>query len=351
MKFTERFERNVENETIESILSAESDDSDNESSVDGELVVGLIDLSGTSSSEVNSETGDTTTWDSVFNEILVPQSSGSGGGTAASDTSESPMEPDSTIDMEEVHDPMVIPEDPQNTAEVAITIPESPESLESVEGGLDVPPEVAEQDDSAVPMIHDPIEESPIMSGVSDSPESPEPAERGPTLPIIPDSPESPEPAEKGPAVPTIPDSSESPEPAEKGSLDISNPPEVDTLEHNSPIIPESSESVEKDSPVIPEILENSESGETSETLAPGVEPVVIPEDRGTAQPGSAKQFDTKCTTGSDDDSDDDDELVKIFVPKEWGEELSEKALKKKLRGVINRHFKVGGTFLTIGDV
>ncbi|XP_015125462.1 swi5-dependent recombination DNA repair protein 1 homolog, partial [Diachasma alloeum] len=131
------------------------------------------------------------------------------------------------------------------------------------------------------------------MSGVSDSPESPEPAEKGPTLPIIPDSPESSEPAEKGPAVPTIPDSSESPEPAEKGSLDISNPPEVDTLEQNSPIIPDSSESVEKDSPVIPEILENSESGETSETLAPGVEPVVIPDDPGTAQPGSAKPFDT----------------------------------------------------------
>ncbi|XP_011313245.1 predicted GPI-anchored protein 58 [Fopius arisanus] len=201
-----------------------------------------------------------------------------------------------------------------------------------------ISPDVSENVDDS------PESSAPVGKGMVDSPASPDPespespaAVEKPTVdsPASPDPecPESPAAVEKptvdSPASPD-PESPESPAPEEKGLVDSPESP-----------APEDSNSMEMDPP-----------DSTISDVAP-----VIPVNVETAPPNSADdtepfvRVEEAACPPADDDDNDDMEPVRIFVPEEWEGVMSERAMMKKLREIINRHYKVGGTFVTMGDV
>ncbi|XP_015121279.1 DNA topoisomerase 1-like [Diachasma alloeum] len=246
------------------------------------------------------------------------------------DTSQSTIVPDSTTDVS-IEKPVVIdmPSDNINSVEEKVdNIPDSPEPAE--EDVISIP-------DS--PESPEPAEK--CILNILDSPESPAPAEK--SILNIPDSLESSEPAEKG--ILNIPDSPESPEPAEKGILNIPDSPK--SPEEDILIIDESSESPKpaEDNFTVPE---------TSVIISEKHQPMDVDSSEVLVSDTRSDESTSYSPARSSDDSnddDDDDEQLRVFVPEEWRSQLSERVMKKKLRAVVNKHFKIGGTFLTLGGV
>ncbi|XP_028982126.1 uncharacterized protein LOC114841344 [Diachasma alloeum] len=337
--------------------SVHSSNSENEydSLTDEEFVPGVVDFSATSSeagdpegtSEVETSDGEASDQKETSDGDLPVNVSSGSSTPLLLDTSQSTIVPDSTTDVS-IEKPVVIDmrSDSINSVEEKVdNIPDSPEPAE--EDIISIPdssesPEPAEEDVISIPdspESPEPAEKS--ILNILDSPESPAPAEKG--ILNIPDSSETPEPAEKG--ILNIPDSPESPEPAEKGILNIPDSPK--SPEEDILIIDESSESPKpaEDNFTVPE---------TSVSISEKHQPMdvdsleVLVSD--TRSDESASYSPARPSDDSNDD-DDDDEQLRVFVPEEWRSQLSERVMKKKLRAVVNKHFKIGGTFLTLGGV
>ncbi|XP_011313247.1 hepatoma-derived growth factor-related protein 2-like [Fopius arisanus] len=194
--------------------------------------------------------------------------------------------------------------------------------------------------DAPTPLDPDTISPN-VGKNVDDSPESSAPVEKeiidSPASPDL-ESPESSAPVEKeivdSPASPD-PESPESPPPEGKGLGDLPSP-----SSDSSMMVVEDSDSMEIDppdstisevAPVIPANIETALSNSADDT-----EPFV-------------RVGETVCPPA--DDSDDDVEPVRILVPEEWEGVMPERAMKKKLRDIINSHYKVGASFVTMGEV
>ncbi|XP_011313026.1 uncharacterized protein [Fopius arisanus] len=135
---------------------------------------------------------------------------------------------------------------------------------------------------------------------------------------------------------PASPDheSPESSAPEEKGLVDSPASPDPESLESAAP---EDSHSMEMDPPdstiseVAPVILANVGAA-TPPISANDTEPFV-------------RVGEVVCPPA------DEAEPIRIFIPEEWEGVMPERAMKKKRREIINRHYQVGGTFVTMGDV